>query len=183
MLTNRGLRILLHNCKEYIKDENYVYKLCLDCTSEDTRRKWLIILKKCPDTKTNEARDYVFDKFYAKFRANKLEVIKIINIRSPQNTKTTIISEFKDIKTKYTVGEIINANSYEEDINIICAPGIHYFKTIRPAYYYRRPSNNYTGKWYTWHDNGLKSMEGCYKYGIKEGTWNSWDDIGIKMEE
>lgn len=154
--------------KKFIKNKNYVYKLCNDVLSKkDHNKKWLVILKFLPETKTNELRNNVSDKAFAKFRADKLEVVKIININDPKKTKKYIVSEFIKndeiiIKTLYMVGEIVEPEYYDEKINSICSGGIHYFRTLERAYYYRELPPDYTGIWKAWYDNGNINHECNY---------------------
>src|SRR5579872_3991989 len=104
------LKIVL---KDYINSK-YVFKKCVNMYDTDKSRKWLVILEKLEDTKTNEDRKNVIDKNFAKFRANKLKVIAIFNINNPYEkpAKKAILNEYSSNQTLYEVGEIVYADSY-----------------------------------------------------------------------
>lgn len=174
-------------CKKYIDDDSYLFKICHDITNslENKGRKWLVIMQKLKDTKTNEKRDDIKDIKYAKCRANKLKVIGIIDIDNPNVTSSCIVNEYIDnfssnierkLKTTYTVNEIVEPDKYDEDINNVCSSGIHYFKTLERAYYYKDANKNhkYTGYWADWGDSGNKILEGAYANGKKIGEWRFW---------
>src|SRR5579871_6849761 len=85
------LNDLLIKCNKYTSDMSYVYKLCNDAETKkplDKKKEWLVILQKPDNVKTNEARSNVVDsnKKHAKFRANEMIVIEIINIRTDIHT-------------------------------------------------------------------------------------------------
>jgi hypothetical protein len=163
---------VLRKCDKYIRNITYVYKLCNNISILDNSRRWLVILQKTDDTKTNELRFDVSDKNFAKFRANKLKVIEIIDIYNPDYSKTIIINTFDSVhKKKYEVDKIVESDAYDDDINCVCSDGIHYFKTPLPACYYRDVPKNYTGNWATWYDNGQKQLQGEYINGEQSGKW------------
>jgi hypothetical protein len=79
MSSNSDLDKLLQICSEYVKSEEYVYKLCADCLDTDpSKKQWFVILQILDDTNTNDWRNDIADKKCAKFRADKLKVIRII---------------------------------------------------------------------------------------------------------
>lgn len=146
----------------------YVYKLCCDVSTDDQTDKWLVIMKKLPDTKTNEARNGIVDEKYAKFRANKLMVIHIIDMNNPDlseiNPKKYVVNEFMywndgfgrviDKKMRYDVGQIVEPDCYDEHIDAVCTNGIHYYKSIVAAFYQKSIPEKYTGTVLKWHSNG-----------------------------
>jgi len=162
---------------------NYVYKKCIDFLAKNLSMKWLVILEKIKGTKTNEGRFRVVNRAYAKFRADKLRVIKIINVNNPNLTKKYIVNIFNDIKIRYKVGKITYPNKYDENIDVICSSGIHYFNTIDPAYFYIENPVNHTGYVYEWKDNGEIRYEGLTLKGIMNGKWTFWHSHGIKSSE
>lgn len=176
---------IMEQCKEYIKDESYVYKLCADYSEDDGYKdKWLIILQKTKNTNTNEKRIGVIDKAYAKFRANELLVIKIIDVENPDRTdKKQVVNRYYETKTIYEINKIVTPDYYDEDIDLICSGGIHYYNTLLRAYYYRRTPKDYTGNWIRWHNNGQKREEGVYVDGKETGLWTLWHYNGEKYEE
>jgi antitoxin component YwqK of YwqJK toxin-antitoxin module len=190
------LDIILDRYKEYTSDKKFIYKLCYDeskCKINKNRTEdeddninddtnyisvayWLVIMVKIPKTKTNELRGNIANKFYAKFRANVLKVVKVINIDQPKKTTSYIINDFKGKKTKYEVGKLVYADYYDDDINKICTGGIHYFKTLNAAYFYRDVPNDYNGIWIDRYDNGQKKSKGEYFNGAKINKWVYWYD-------
>src|SRR2546428_12195942 len=74
------LELIEEKCTEYLNDPNFVFKCCID---EKTDDHWIVILKKLDDTVTNESRTNIKNHLYAKFRADKLKVIKIYKIQNP----------------------------------------------------------------------------------------------------
>src|SRR5438552_1369387 len=83
------LKCIKNKYKHYIDCENplYVYKMCTSFNNNNgklEKNEWLVIMKKLPDTVTNESRKNAFNCKYAKYRANKLEVIEIINVKNLQ---------------------------------------------------------------------------------------------------
>ena len=67
---------LVHIVDRY-EDGSHVFKSC----SHD----WIVVLRKLPDTNTNESRPVV-DPNCAKFRADKLQVVDIIHKFDQNNT-------------------------------------------------------------------------------------------------
>lgn len=158
---NKNLQELLKLCHKYTSDKSYIYKLCSDISFNDqssdrknSEIKWLVIMKKLTMTRTNDARFDINDEFYAKFRANELLVVKIINADDPKTTTKFIINQYKNYKLKYEVGKVVRPNKYDINIDNVCSSGIHYFKSLVRAYYYRFPPGDFTGTWIDWYDNG-----------------------------
>lgn len=162
-----SIDVIKEKCIEYIDDTKYVYKKCVYENDQ-----WLVVLEKLEDTMTNEMRDFA-DKRYAKFRANKLKVIDLININNPSTKANQIFSKFlpvcstkpnklirptklgepvKDgvemkiepIRTCYKIREITHSNKYDRNIDNVCSSGIHYFTTIEPAYFYNMSQTNFS---------------------------------------
>lgn len=210
--SNKNLAKLLKLCREYKGDSFYVYKLCCDSLSKkDKSRKWLVILKKLWNTKTNEGRPDVVDYQCAKFRGNVFGVIKIINTNKPTLVKKYIVNEYVYENTRsitiYETGMIVYPDHYDGDIKRLCSGGIHYFKSPIPAFYFRNDiPTNYTGKWFTFRDDGeilheldvvdgegthyvrywsknIKEAEGSFLNTKQSGIWIRWDHLGNKISE
>lgn len=154
-----------------------VYKKCAD--------QHIVTLQKCPDTITTEKRSNIVDKNFAKFRANKLKCVDIEDWKTGQ--KINNIKSLYDPSFKYYIGEIIKVDNYDTNINKICAPGIHYFKTKDAAKYFNISGleiipDNYTGKWAQYNDDGLKLEEANYQNGFLHGEymWRSENNNFIK---
>src|SRR5579872_6315550 len=90
---DKNYKQLLEICKEYCSDSSYVYKLCNN-NHYRVERKWLVVLKKLDDTITNEHRTGIVNDYFAKYRANKLKVIKIFDITNPDITRYKVVNLF-----------------------------------------------------------------------------------------
>lgn len=198
MDNDKVLHSLQKICRRFENKEEYVFKSCNNSFSnkDPNTRKWLVIMKKVPGvTLTNESRKDVSDRRYAKFRANKLLVIAIINMRQPTlrrkfirncfikfnfgyHSKTTEVKMEEIRYLKYEVGKIVECHEFESDNEIVCGGGIHYFKSLLPAYYYDIIIKN--GKVLSWFDNGQKELEGKRINEKREGTWIKWNDSSEK---
>jgi hypothetical protein len=151
---------LKNECKQYIEDPECVYKLC--------DNKWLVIMKKLPDTITNELRKDVKNANNAKFRANKLNVLKIINVFDGTTTQS-ILNQFNNSSVIYIVDKDVFPNRYDKNPNNICSCGIHYFKTIDAAFYYQKNVQpNFSGVWKVFCDSGDVSKEKYYVNGYEK---------------
>lgn len=189
MTTNVSFEDLQELCKKYQNDEKYVYKACNNgAPIYRLRREWLVVMEKCSDTVTNENRKNVVDEKHAKFRADELKVIDIINIKDAQRcTSITNSSGYGD-PLLYEVGKIVKCHEFDKNINKVCSGGIHYFKTLFAAYCYYNgpePANKNIGpcKRIEWHDNGSLRAETNYFDGIKEGPWKIWSLNGSLSSE
>lgn len=154
-------------CSKY--DVNHVYKKCNDEYDDS----WIIVLEKMHDTNTNENRIDIRNIATAKYRANKLKVVDIINMNTPSITKKEIISTYHpkcdNKKTKYKVGDIVYPDYYDPFIENVCSNGIHYFRKIEAAYFYGDMPDNYFGNVTVFHDNGGTYSEGLILRGRKHG--------------
>lgn len=165
------LELIIDRYKEYINNLNCVFKTC--------RKKWLIIMEKQPDTQTNEERNGIVDPLCAKFRADKLKVLLIVSMDNLVEMPYSVLNPYRldglKCDVRYQVGKIVYANKFDTDLNKVSSFGIHYFKTIEPAYYYdRQCPTNYTGEWVCWHNNGQKYIEAHYVDGQMSGLWTMW---------
>jgi antitoxin component YwqK of YwqJK toxin-antitoxin module len=178
---------ILHECSNYVNDQRYVFKLCVDNCSpgKEKIREWLVIMQYLEDTLTNESRT-CSDKGYAKFRGDKFEVIKIININD-LSTKDKITNVFNSItehggkfqtttiELEYIVGEIVRVSDYDENVSEVCEKGIHYYKSISAAFCYgQNPPTNYTGYWYIWNQDGSPEAKYEYVNGKRHGEFELW---------
>lgn len=172
----RSIAAILDLCGEYVGDPEYVYKLCSS--------KYIVVMKKLPETITNEQRDGIVDINHAKCRASVLEVILIVNIYDTNDRPQQILNIFASYRTMYTIGEKAIPHNFDSILNNVCSGGIHYFKTIETAYMYNKLiSSNFTGLWTAWYNNGQKSDEGAYIDGRKCGHWMTWHRNGQKESE
>jgi antitoxin component YwqK of YwqJK toxin-antitoxin module len=166
---------------EPFTNSNTVYKICIN--------KYIVILEKLEDTQDNEKRKSVINSHYAKFRADQLKVIKIIDLNNLNSDVKEVLNSYEDpttgkyVKLLYKVGTIAIANEYDSNINNICSNGIHYFKTIDGAFYYGFVPKNYTGKWYYYYCEGNVECETEYVNGLLHGKKIEWHENNIKKAE
>ena len=73
-------------------------------------------------------------------------------------------------KIQYVVNSIVKSDDFNTNLSIICGAGIHYFKTLEPAFHIEF-NLTYTGVYNLWCDNGLKICDGFYENGEKTGSW------------
>jgi hypothetical protein len=142
----------------------------------------MVILKKRKNTITNENRKNVVNKYHAKFRADRLDVICIFNINDPKVTKQFVNNVYLNVTTRYIVGQTVTSDNYDKNNNNICSNGIHYFLTPASAYFYEKNTINYTGKYTSWFGDGLKEHDGEYNDGRIDGIWTHWHANGYKSE-
>lgn len=158
----------------------YVYKSCSN---------YLVILQKLEDTITNEDRKSVVNPFYAKFRADKLRTIHIINMLDLNDRPNEIMHTNINIKKslKYEVGMIVYPDSFDMNIDSVCTSGIHYFASLEPVFYFSDTvRSKYTGLWKRWYDNGTMMMRFDCVDGKVDGLYEEWlaennDQISMKI--
>lgn len=104
--------------------------------SKSAQDEWLVFLEKQDDTQTNEMRNSALTK-HAAFRGSHFLVVKIINKKDPSITRTTICNSVYVMKIiEYEVGQIVRCDDYDDDENVIDGPGIHFFTSVYPAFYF-----------------------------------------------
>ena len=158
---------LVHIVDRY-EDPSHVFKSC--------SRDWIVVLRKLPDTNTNESRPVV-DPNCAKFRADKLQVVDIINKFDQTTTDSICDSVYEDKQMVYEKGEIIEVKDFDKNVNIVCAAGIHYYKTMKVAFYLEL-ERVIDGEWICWYENGQMYSKRTYKDGKPEGVWSYWYSHG-----
>jgi hypothetical protein len=170
------LKCLKDKYKQYIIDPSYVYKIS---------GTHLIILKRCPDTVTNESRRNVFDPKRAKFRGSKFDVIEIIDL-GDMTTKQSVQSSYKH-SFKYTAGEIVEPDKFNNDMDIVCTNGIHFFIDIETAFFHMDTDDFSrlvrTGKRMGWHDCGQLSYVSEWLDGKHHGRSLLYCPDGTYFEE
>jgi hypothetical protein len=173
---DKTLKFLKKKCIKYSKrtDSNdYVY-----VGTKFNDIPYVIVLKKRPDTKTDEDRKHIYDPLYAKFRADNLDIIKTINVLNPK---------YEKIRKLLRIGTVSETDVKEylskEKTNLF---GISYFKDIEPAF--MSCITSFIGDWKVvqvkeWYDNGrIKKIE-SYVNGIQVGIWRTWHINGELAEE
>ena len=154
--------------KEFLNDNNIVFKSANNC---------VIVLQRTDNTKTNEDRDGVTDKRYAKFRGSEFLVIAIIDKFTGEKRNEVYNSYHKDKKMLYEQGKIIRPDYFDMNLDKICAPGIHYFRDHEAAFYYELNKVD-NGEYKQWHNNGQLCEEYTYVNNNINGEYKSWHDNG-----
>lgn len=176
------VRKLIQNMyAEYINDPYCVYT----CVGN-----YIVVMKKCDETKTNELRDRVVDPKFARFRANRLLVLVIFNKFVPNVRINYVNAQYG--WPHYEVNKIISDNRYDPNINYARGSGIQYTRTIEPAFHCvgdghvavgSKMFEHVTGTWMKWFDNGTKSDEFEIVNGKRHGKFMVWFENGnVKME-
>src|SRR5579872_5825575 len=176
-----SLEEIKQECENF-SDPKYVFKLCSD---EKTSEKYFVILMKDTGIITNEERK-VDEKLFAKYRANKLLVTKILCL-DDKTKKVDVVthkSEFyKDAPiTIYKLDKIVEADSFNDYIESVCSNGIHYYLDISTAFYNRKAPLDYTGEWITRYDNGRMHTQRTFNNGTCDKSWKLWRDDGSLFE-
>jgi len=108
-------------------DKDIKYKRC----------GWHIVqMRQLGETVDNEMRNNIVDSRYAKFRASKLLVLKVYDMRADRFVSGIHHIWNGGVSINYNVGETAIPNGFAEDIHVICDKGIHYFNTLFAAYCY-----------------------------------------------
>jgi antitoxin component YwqK of YwqJK toxin-antitoxin module len=148
---------------------------------------WIVILELTVDSVTNQARLSENDpnRKFAKFRANKLKVIDIINKFDHTQTINYIYNSVYDEKPKlqYVKETIVNSDSFDMKLDKICSHGIHFFEGIEVTFYYGLNMQNYTGHWVSWYNDGQNKTKGYYLNGKRTGHWIYWHSHGNISKE
>lgn len=151
-----NLKTIMQICEKYIKDDKYVYKIIMS-----NSKRYLIVLEKLPNTKTNELRMNIANKKTAKFRGSIFKVECIIDTENPNlDVEITSIRNSRDTLyatgTWYTTGKNVEPDEYDEDIKLVCSNGIHFFKEPEVAYFYDfdPKKKKFSGVFTTYDENG-----------------------------
>ncbi len=167
-----SLNQIVDQYSKYINNYAYVYKSC--CV------EWIVILRMLKETKTNEVRcgeSIVYDYKFGKFRGTKFEVVLIFNKFDPSKTIKEIFNScYKKTQALYVVGKCITPDSYDKNKKNISSNGIHYYRSIYPAYYEelmgcRKNDIPYTGRFMKWFSGGNIALDCDFVLGQKTGLW------------
>jgi antitoxin component YwqK of YwqJK toxin-antitoxin module len=140
----------------------------------------LITLEIPEDALTNIERTSVKVKETAKYRANKVKILKIEDSEGKEY-ETAETGFFSKKKVVYKVGEVLEVPTDDMDVEQVCSNGIHFFLERKVAEMYYLYLEN--GIYMSWHENGQKEHEGMMKDGKREGLWQTWYDNGQKYSE
>lgn len=138
---------------------------------------YIVVLKKTPDTITNEKR-VVSDKLYAKFRGNKFIVVDIFP-KFGDGKRMEVHSDY-DSSFTYRISETVTVKDYVDN-DSVCDNGVHYYLSWEPAFYhnYYIFRGIYTGVMKCWGSNGVLEMEYNFVDGKKCGEAKSWHSNGV----
>ncbi len=136
----------------------------------------LLILLDDSETKTNLDRDNVFDKEYAKFRTNKAFVVFIYNKHTLEKVNF-ISSNRKGKRINYVMGEYVYEDKYDDNKNIVCGEGIHFFLNKERAISYGTVSCK-DGVYPSWNENGRQISSAEFKESKLNGNYYRWNDDG-----
>ena len=78
------------------------------------------------------------DSDFAQFRGNTFDVVKIFEKNNPMNTKDKISNTIFPKKIVYDTKKTVIVDTYDKDINKKWTDGIHYFKSLEPAFYFQK---------------------------------------------
>jgi antitoxin component YwqK of YwqJK toxin-antitoxin module len=132
------------------------------------------------DALTNMNRSSVVEKETAKYRANKVKVLKIEDEQGNCYPSATSFNHNNSLD--YKVGTVIEEPSYNVDPEVVCAEGIHYFLNRRVAELYGL-KDVANGLFERWFDDGKKWEECSYVDGKRHGLYQLWHKNGQKWEE
>lgn len=171
--------------EQYFDDSKYFYT----CIYESGKpSQWIAILEKTNGTITDESRVKmlrlydnksrymvennrygfysVYDSNFAKYRANRLNVVCIFNKFDPFETTDKFAS--------YTVGQFIDTGK-----NILT-----FYRTVIPAYYDGLSSTStYTGRIYNWCVDGRLFEQYFVINGVKNGPYRLWSNGYLQIDE
>jgi hypothetical protein len=124
---------------------------------------------------TNETRLGIVDKNCAMFRTSRARVLDIYDMFDKRIKCGTALS-MRDDSFHYTVGQIVEPDSFDPNMSNVHGPGIHYFLTEGVALHYGSDPEN--GVYREWHENGGLWMDYKYKNGVLDGRCDVWDIYG-----
>jgi len=96
---------------------------------------YLVVLYIDKTIPTNEKRGCVANPMCAKFRAEKAWCVAIVHENGTYVDQ--IQHQFQELPAiTYQVGAWVIPSGYTEDVEEVCAPGIHFFNHLLPAFFY-----------------------------------------------
>lgn len=139
------------------------------------RDDYIVKLAILPDGINNECRNGVERKNakYAKYRCSKAKVLDIYN--KDTGERVDVGYSIYDKYFSYKVGEIVEVKNYDEELEVVCTRGIHYFLSEECAYFF----DKYTGFYKSWYENGQLAIQTTYgKNGQNDGLYETWHENG-----
>ena len=143
-------------------------------------KRVLVTLEIPKDAKTNLNRRYIANKYTSKYRCNKAKVLKIEDeIQEYQEANSIYDNTFI-----YIVGEDVVEKNYDEQNEVICGKGLHFFLDKQVALFYDLDiSKMKEGVYCQYYDDGQKMIEFIYKDGKRDGLCRIWHENGKLKEE
>ncbi len=116
------------------EDDGCVFKKC--CYKKDYC--CLVVLRRPKsDFKSNESRSGIIDKNFAKFRCNGLITVAIYDLFGKKFINSLVHTpNFRAPPILYVVDQLSKPDEFEEEIEIVCSSGIHYFLSLEAALNY-----------------------------------------------
>ena len=165
----------------------------------------LITLEIPEDALTNCNRSNIVVKETAKYRANKVKVLKIED-ENGKEYETAKTGFYINKHLIYKLNEIVEEPNFDNNLEEVCSSGIHFFlnKEVASKYDKKSIENGILIKYYDngnklekctytngkkeglyqqWYSDGNKYIECTYKDGNKEGLYQRWYSNGNKLEE
>lgn len=135
----------------------------------------LIILEIPLTAKHNMGRGDIKDKRFAKHRCSEAFVKDIINLTTGESANDAY-SIYKGNHFIYYKGRKVEPDMFEENIDKVCAEGIHFFLDRQRAELYDADIKN--GERKEWHENGHLAVKAFYKNYKLEGEYKEWYENG-----
>lgn len=166
-MCNKKLQEIYEYFGDIISNTSYGYKSC---------REYIVVLEIRGVTNESRGTYKTIDKNYAKFRTS-LAKVKLIFHKFDLTFVDSIRNNIYSKNITYTVGQFVSPDLFDDNLNSVCAGGIHYFKTIESAFYYGLMFENIGGDLYKkidygvikfWNDDGIL----CTKISIVNGKFN-----------
>ena len=150
------------------------YKIAQVRLNNKENKRVLITLEIPNDAKTNINRENIFDPIKAKYRSNKVKVIKIQDENNYEYKEAESMFCLK--KIIYIKGRETYERDFHQDLEVVCGEGIHFFLDKEVALNYGLNSVE-NGIFQSWHDNGQKSIETICK-NHKYTEYQEWYENG-----
>jgi hypothetical protein len=138
------------------------------------RGEHLIVLEIPSTVKHNMNRKNIKDKVFAKYRCSEAVVKEIINLTTGESVNEARSIQDRDFE--YNLGQKVVPHIFEEDNEIVCGGGIHYFLNRQCAELYEMTV--YEGEFKSWYDNGQMDTHCFYRDGQREGEFKTWHSNG-----
>lgn len=138
----------------------------------------VITLEIPKDAIVNWERPDIVDTQKAKYRANKVKVLRI-NDHCGKSYREAV-SHYEAPQVVYKIGRYVEVNKYDMVLTNECATGIHFFLDKEAAEHYEIPKQ-FTGVRHEYYHSGQKYTESNYLYGKLHGMCKEFYDTGEKM--